>query len=349
MSSSSSDDEVVWSEPKNNQNDDWLSMIETKTHGKESRGARAKLEARKAKEKHELNIRNSRELNPYIKHSEKGINKDDVYKLILEQKKKDEEKNTNENTQNAKTNALTESEKNVIHAKILKAELMGNHELAKQLKAKLESGDVSSDSQNNQQEERKVKYYTVSKPVDEESMSIKEMLFKEKRSTIDDEAKLFVASCSKVSNVDDEYEDRKKKKRKHEEKEKLEYVSPDSSDMQCKECITNVSKHLILFKKQCIFVSFPAHEPITYGHCFIRSLSHNNFCTVSADQDCLHEMNQAKKDLSRVFGEKGFAVVFIETYFKRKGKSKHLSIECFTLKKKYESDIRMYFKVSLLK
>lgn len=163
---------------------------------------------------------------------------------------------------------------------------------------------------------------------------------------MEDEAKLFIASSSKLLG-DNEYEEtRQKNKKRRQEKEVYEVVKDDSADMECAMCIPKVKRHLIVDVKQTVYLSLPPFEPLVNGHCYIRSQAHTR-ATTQADENCLKEIMTLRKKLCKVFEAQNLGCVFIEIFFKRSNQN-HFQIECLPIKKKLLPDAKMYYRKAIM-
>lgn len=166
-----------------------------------------------------------------------------------------------------------------------------------------------------------------------------------KQGDVDEEAKLYLASSSKLLNVDDEYEETiRRKKRKKIEKEEYEVIKDDEDDEECQWCITKLKKHLIVCIKQSVYLCLPTQEPLVPNHCYIRSRSHVK-CSVQADEICHREILNLRSRICDMLESDKRNCIFMEIYF-RKSKHHHFQIECLPIKQKYFADAKMYFRVS---
>lgn len=253
---------------------------------------------------------------------------------------------------------LTDTEKNALNAKIIKAELLGNTELVAELKEKLKQGE--STGSKGSHSHNKLEYYTknkisANKEADENSLSVKEMYLQAKSSiTSRDEAMRFVTSSSKMKHADDEYEDIKTKKKKQKFDSYHKTVQKDDSQT-CYDCPDSIGRHL-LFKFEPSFehitlIATP-YEPFIKNYVQIRSKSHATNCTLNCDEQVWSEIRQAMRIVSSFF-EANYkcSVVFMETHFMMQKRAENISkrhfvIECVPVALKYEQDVRIFFHVS---
>lgn len=257
---------------------------------------------------------------------------------------------------------LTDTERNALNAKIIKAELLGDTDLVAELKAKLKAHD---DNASGTRED--VQYYAKRKSkaeqqAKEEQMSVKEMYFQTKTSiTSRDEAMRFVASSSKLRTNDDEYEEvrgKKKKMKLHNEGFERMRSKDDQMAEKCADCVEQLGRHLsfkfVIELKHC-FVCFTPYEPFTANYCQIRSRSHATNCSVSAEEECWTELRQVMRLLASFFAQHyKCSVIFMETHFVQQKRSqnysrRHFVIECAPIKERYEADARIYFHVSKMR
>lgn len=249
------------------------------------------------------------------------------------------------------TQPLTDAEKNALNAKIIKAEMMGNTELVKELKAKL-----SQPSSN-----VKVEHYAKTKSANNKdkanrNLSVKEMFYQSKKINAGDEAMHFVAASSKVKNADDEYEDikTKKKKLKLNPVGNFERVHEDDNQ-SCGDCKDKAGKHLLIRLpeniEQC-YLTFTPSEPFLKNYCHLKGVSHQWNNTLECDEQCWADIRQTMRLVASFFEQQhNCATIFMETYFMRQKRGQNISrrhfvIECVPIKMKYEQDARIFFHVS---
>lgn len=153
-----------------------------------------------------------------------------------------------------------------------------------------------------------------------------------------------------LNNPDDEYDmiKQKKKKRKHESD--YEVVNEEDEDVdECSMCLKKVPAQLILLSRSKIYVSIPSSQPLLPGQLFIKSIYHDTKYILEAQEDCLAEICEVKKVLCNMFAAEKKSVVFMETYYKKQSKERHMIIECLPIKEKKVNELRMFFKVILPK
>ena len=349
-SDSDADEEVVWEEskPKTNESNEWFDLFEKNCTQNEKTNKR--LEDKREKQLNDNKIRQSRELNTSLKYDSEG-------NVISDEPRQQYSRSSRQQSsggpppEKSGSSSVSLSERNAINAKILKAEIMGNQSLVNQLKEKLkqlESSESSGTSRRDNREED-IDHFSAEKKSNEDSMSIKEMYYREKNMTAEDENMRFIASSSKVSrHPEDEYEDNRKKhkKRKHNESN-VRYVRQEEEDRnKCRQCLENIDKQLVLSVGEKTLISLTPFDPFVKGMCHILSKSHSNSSLISCDEECLQEINERKHQISKFFGKQNKSIIFMETYFKNRHSNRHLIIECIPIKSKYESESKIYFKVN---
>ncbi|XP_053205451.1 CWF19-like protein 2 [Panonychus citri] len=252
---------------------------------------------------------------------------------------------------------------NKLTAQLMKAEMMGDLQRVAELRKQLgfnedDNSDHDEDlivTQGSQlgptnEPTRNAKLNQIAKKMSSDRLGLKQMFVSAKRGDVEDEAKLFIASSSKLINMDDEYEDvvrKGNKKRKQEDREDRPKIIPDEpEEIECGHCVQKVPRRLVIDKKSTVYLCLPPHEPFVDGHCYIRSVNHVR-CSVEAEEDCITQIAELRQQLCLQAKAQKKSVVFIEMYLK-KGRNKHFQIECFPIKKKYLSDCKMYFKKAIL-
>ncbi len=217
-----------------------------------------RLDEKRVKELNEQKIRNQRELNPYFQtHGQQNPNQIPEQKIVGEPTLKQT------NPSIASTVSLTE--RNSLNAKLLKAELMGNQTLVQQIKDKLKQLESKQSLVYELNEQKdKEKTFSYENRFSEENMSLKEMFFREKQSTVEDETKRYVATTSRTG-PQEEYEDlfRKNKKRRHEANSSgIRNIRHEDEDrFKCRQCFDNIDKQLILSNGEKTLISLTPFQP----------------------------------------------------------------------------------------
>ncbi|XP_071056657.1 CWF19-like protein 2 homolog [Onthophagus taurus] len=278
-SSSSSSSENEWVEKSQNKasgeeeiskRDDWMSMSSSflttsNSDRKEDREKRKREEREKDVYDPKSNVR---ELNPYWKDGGDGLptfkkpsEHDFEYKSKytgssgwrkkeLVEKHKDEAKNIFTSEDNEEKIGITDKELNAIAAKLVKAEIMGNEELVKELKLKLENArslktttitkeenvlltttdnqgysrpiklksEYGESSGTQRKKKQRVETHKDGERIkyfpDDDKYSLQQMFENEKYSTVQDQNKEFINMASKIKNqdMDEIFEDKIRQK-----------------------------------------------------------------------------------------------------------------------------------------
>jgi len=306
-------------------------------------------EAREEQRRRDDQIRASRELNPYWKDGGTGLPPEKKEEKIIERSQSPMEPEP-------EIKLLTPAERNAIAAKILKAEMMGNDAQVASLKKQLDEDSKLAKKAADRKNDPNVqtRYVSVVKKQEEEHMSVKQMFAAEKRATADQEARLFVATCSKMKgfgmDADEEYEGGARKKKKL-NLETIKFHNPDQQPQTCERCLQSVPKHLILSEGESVYLAISENRPIYhYGEAIIRSKRHGELpALVFADRSIVREVDHLKRALCETWSREKYHVVFWEYYYKsRASKTHHMEITCVPIKKKHTENARMYFKKALM-
>ncbi|OTF70452.1 CWF-like protein [Euroglyphus maynei] len=194
-------------------------------------------------------------------------------------------------------------------------------------------------------------------------MTVKELYLKTKNITAREEAMRFVATTSKIRSADDEYEGNvrggKKAKLDSAGFDRIRFTTSNSNDdYKCDWCLENkVNRHLVLkFPEQSshCYVTLTQYKPLIDNVCMIVSRNHSARCSLEADQECWTEIRQMMRKLSGFFSDYfNCTTVFMETVFVNKKRnqnlsSRHFVIECYPIKKRFETDAKIYFHKAIL-
>ena len=116
----------------------------------------------------------------------------------------------------------------------------------------------------------------------------------------------------------------------------------------CKFCFGNPSfdKQLLVAIGINAYLSVPAHQSLTEGHCLILPMEHET-CSLSLDENVWGEIRVFQKGLTHMFAAHDMDAVFMETYTSTKRKS-HMYIECIPLPREEGSLAPMYFKKAIM-
>ncbi|XP_044761112.1 CWF19-like protein 2 homolog [Coccinella septempunctata] len=368
------------------------------------------LEKRKKRQEDQYNPSQcSRELNPYWKNGGDGLPtfKKPSYDLDFEETNKEERKKYNWKT--SKSSNDKESEKkisyeeeekgnqinstkeikqviptsldpNVIAAKLVKAEIMGNSKLVEELKLKLEEAKAAKldehesnkvilltqtdskgfsrpvkmdEDRDSRRKKRKVETYTGKERTkyyaDDDKYSLKQMFEAEKYNSSDSANKEFAKMASGIKKNDD-MEDIFVDKIRHQQSSKdvdkaisMQQKVIKSVD-NCTKCLQSESmpKHLMIDYSEYCYISMPSYEPLTDGHCFISPVRHIP-CSVQLDENEWSEINNLRYKLVKLFESQDKCVIFFETA-KYLHKYPHMVLECIPIPKNKSELAPIYFK-----
>ncbi|RMX55795.1 hypothetical protein pdam_00009534 [Pocillopora damicornis] len=245
---------------------------------------------------------------------------------------------------------ITEKDLNDIGAKIVKAEIMGNEDLATKLKAQLEEMRKNKKLQEAQ--------------VEGSSTTEEQMVLLTRTDA--------TGNVWPVEMTAEETRGGRKKRRKvatHGKEGKRERYFADDDNYDLKEMVrrekTNSGRNDPMMAKMFkVYLALPLHESLTEGHCLIIPMQHCSAATM-LDEDVWSEIQMGiiglflvfnafaistqiyKKGLTRMFEEKEEDVVFIETH-KQLRKQHHMIIECIPLPKEVGDMSPVYFKKAIL-
>ncbi|XP_062950046.1 CWF19-like protein 2 isoform X2 [Cynocephalus volans] len=255
---------------------------------------------------------------------------------------------------------LSVDEKNKLGAKIIKAEMMGNMELAEQLKAQLEKANkfketvtqISSKKsgiENEDQQEvilvrtdqsgRVWPVNTPRKPLESKGGRRKRQMFMGKTDgdyyTLDD---MFVSKAAERECLSEEEENQRKKAI-------AEHQSLVAQMEKCLYCFdsSQFPKHLIVAVGVKVYLCLPNFRSLTEGHCLIVPLQHHRAATL-LDEDIWEEIQMFRKSLVKMFEVKGLDCIFLETNMSMK-KQYHMVYDCIPLPKEVGDMAPIYFKV----
>ncbi|XP_054168941.1 CWF19-like protein 2 [Oppia nitens] len=338
---------------------DWLQLVsERTTQKKTSVSANDRQQLKREQERKDLAVRTDRELNPFIRNClQTG---EDIDTAI-------NSRNNNSRTSSSTASSATQSSqssRNSLNAKLIKAQLMGNQKLIDDINEQMKQLDRSSDGHHNNRRDYSSSSstgdtYTVKKRVNEADLTTKEMYLKAKSLSTSDESRVFIATTSRLKHrtADDEYEDdvQRKQHKKHRSSgqpndQQLSYIK-HQDDSKCRQCVHNIDRQLIVHNGEHTLLMVTPYEPFVSGYCHILSKGHTNVSFVSADEECIVEINERKRQLCDYFVEqhKKKSVIFVETYLRRQHQRHyHLLIECIAIKQKYESEARIFFKKAIM-
>ncbi len=299
---------------------------------------------------------------------------------------------------------MSEKEKNALGAKIIKAEILGNEELAKKLKAKLEAAreaeankDMLDDGDQKAREEMVVLTRTdakgLTRPVealpsivqsgsrrkkskvqthgadgkrdryfaDDDRHSLMQMFEREKLGTAEDQNQMLsrlagrkVDRTNEDYDLDDMFADRAAKKDGSSEKEKMrereraiaEHREEARALEECRLCLPNATKHLLIALGRSCYLALPAHTSLAEGHCYIAPITHCAAIT-AVDEDIYAEMQDFRRALVKMFAAKDQDCVFFESAVHLKRKRQHASLVCVPLDAETGAAAPMFFRKAI--
>ncbi|RNA42617.1 CWF19 2 isoform X2 [Brachionus plicatilis] len=237
---------------------------------------------------------------------------------------------------------------NELGAKLIKAELLGDDELAASLRERLENARKASE---------------LTKPEPSASTSRKpqnyprEKFHKHKNHRYDnEEAKMFKRNYKNDEYDDLNYDDfsvTSSKKLKNEfvhqtdqkfaqNKEKEEKKSAEN----CSYCFDSTQKHLVISIGKHCYLCLPNSESIVDGSCMIVPMSHC-YSSVTCDEDVWQEIDRYKKALVEMFDKRRCECVFYEMYT-NENKYGHMVIQCVPLDMNVSNLAPIYFKKAII-
>lgn len=192
---------------------------------------------------------------------------------------------------------------------------------------------------------------------DDDKYSLKQMFENEKYNTVDEQNRQFLKTVSKVKKNDDlddlfseniskkESDDKVDARNKSRAIHEHQVISKSLDN--CSRCIQSdaMLKHLMVSMGETAYVSLPAHEPLTDGHCLIIPIKHTTCCT-QLDENEWNEMKDIQKALIKMFMSQDEDVIFFETAMNLH-RFPHMCIECIPLPKEEGDLAPIYFKKAI--
>ncbi|GLH06534.1 CWF19-like protein 2 homolog [Gryllus bimaculatus] len=303
---------------------------------------------------------------------------------------------------------MSDAEMNALGAKVLKAEIMGNHVLATKLKAQLQQAQASRKQRKEapataaaakpQEEETVILTHRDSKgfvrPIggpshpepsggrrrpqkvathgadglrerffpDDDKYTLENMFQKEKMTTIEDANEEFSRLAAKGSSrADSEYDldDVFAEKASREKAPgKLQVLERNRAIQQhkriersldsCTHCFDSpkMLKHLMIALGSKVYLSLPAHQSLTEGHCLISPIHHVP-CATQLDEDVWDEMSSFRKALVAMFLEQDQDCVFFESAMHLR-RFPHMVLECVPVPREVGDTAPIYFKKAIM-
>ncbi|XP_036113804.1 CWF19-like protein 2 isoform X2 [Molossus molossus] len=233
---------------------------------------------------------------------------------------------------------LSVDEKNKLGAKIIKAEMMGNMELAEQLKAQLEKANKFKET-------------------------ITQISSKKSGVETEDQQEVVLVRTDQsgrvwpVNTPGKPLESKGGRRRRqmastHEEKERVRYFHDDDNlnlnDLVKNEKMGTAENQNKLFMRMAskVYLCLPNFRSLTEGHCLIVPLQHHRAATL-LDEDIWEEIQMFRKSLVKMFEDKGLYCIFLETNMNMK-KQYHMVYECIPLPKEVADMAPIYFKKAIM-
>uniref|UniRef100_A0A8C2SSS4 CWF19-like protein 2 n=1 Tax=Coturnix japonica TaxID=93934 RepID=A0A8C2SSS4_COTJA len=198
---------------------------------------------------------------------------------------------------------------------------------------------------------------------DDDSMSMQDLVRKEKMRTAEDQNALFMRMASKLMEktdrdyytLDDMFVSQAAKKARLGEEEETqrrraihEHQQLAARMEKCPYCFDSgeLSKHLIIAIGTKVYLSLPSNQSLIEGHCLIAPLQHHTAATL-LDEEIWEEIQMFRTALVKMFEAKGLDCVFMETNMSMK-KRYHMVYECIPLPKEVGDMAPIYFKKAIM-
>lgn len=197
---------------------------------------------------------------------------------------------------------------------------------------------------------------------DDDQYSLKALVEQERMSTAEETHAAIARMASKfvpASNADetvDDVIDSKSATRvssAREEERQRQQAMRESRKMaevleNCRFCVDSpqFSKHLLIAIGINVYLTVPAHQSLTPGHCLLVPTEHA-MCSMGLDENVWSEIQVFQKGLTHMFAAHGMDAVFMETYTSTRRKS-HMFVECISVPKDEGELLPMYFKKAIL-
>ncbi|XP_055854576.1 CWF19-like protein 2 homolog [Episyrphus balteatus] len=286
------------------------------------------------------------------KYSSKSHKKGDWMKKTetksLTEKKEDEgEKEPSSTSVSEKetgTEFLSDQQMNELGAKIMKAELLGNKDLADELKNKLNSARLAREQGNFKDKERSNNKNHRNSHSEKHRKSHKDVSSRTRRFSDDDEhdlGKKFAREAS--TTVDSSSKSKEKHKNFNEDFEDIFANPKDEKEAQreirnqsrhnkklnnCDKCFNSdkMNKELVVSVGKHVYLALPWHEGLQTNHCLIISNDHYT-CSTDLDEDVWQEITRYRRVLTKLFAKRKQDVLFFETA-RYLHKRPHMVIQC---------------------
>ncbi|XP_060035776.1 CWF19-like protein 2 isoform X2 [Erinaceus europaeus] len=268
--------------------------------------------------------------------SQDGNLRDDSLEKVLPQDTKPSFAGNNSDDES--THILSVDEKNKLGARIIKAEMMGNMELAEQLKAQLEKANKVKETVTQ----------VSSKKSDLESEDQQEVVLVR----TDPSGRVWPVNAPAKLLESKGRRGKRQMASTHEEKERVRYFHDDDNlslnDLVKNEKMGTAENQNKLFMRMAskVYLCLPNFRSLTEGHCLIVPLQHHRAATL-LDEDIWEEIQMFRKSLVKMFEDKGLDCIFLETNMSMK-KQYHMVYECIPVPKEVGDMAPIYFKKAIM-
>ncbi|XP_033111020.1 CWF19-like protein 2 [Anneissia japonica] len=198
---------------------------------------------------------------------------------------------------------------------------------------------------------------------DDDNFDLKTLVQREKMNRAEDQNMMLSRLAGRsVDKVDDEYHTlddmfvsraaQVESRTQAEEKEKAraiaEHKQMSAALSKCPFCIdsSEMKKHLIISLGTKVYLSVPATQSLTDGHCLLIPMQHTTAVT-ALDEDVWYEMQTFKRALVKMFESQDEDIIFLETAMNLR-KQRHMCIECVPVPKEIGDMAPIYFKKAIM-
>lgn len=198
---------------------------------------------------------------------------------------------------------------------------------------------------------------------DDDKYDLKSMFQKEKGTSAEEQNSLYERAIAKNhEKLDDDFDvddmfmdkatqregDSAKQMEMEQKKAIKEHQRTQRSLENCQWCFDSKDslKHLIVALGSKAYLTLPAHESLTPGHCIIVPIQHTQ-CTVQADEDIWGDVQLFRKSLVRLFESRGEDCIFFEMARGFRNLP-HMTIHCIPLPKETGDMAPIYFKKAIM-
>ncbi|GJQ77271.1 hypothetical protein Trydic_g20696 [Trypoxylus dichotomus] len=226
------------------------------------------------------------------------------------------------------------------------------HGISRPFKSNYEDGEGSRSSRKKQKVETHLGQERIRYFADDDKYSLKQMFEAEKYANVTEQNKEFVKIISKAkTDLDDFFTDEIRKDVKNNKKDIDKAVNAHMQLSKrldnCNYCLQSetMRKHLMVSMGETVFLSLPAFEPITEGHCLLIPLRHSS-CVTQLDENEWYELLTFRKSLCSMFDSIDKEVIFFETALKFY-KHPHMILHCVPIPREQGEMAPIYFKKAI--